>query len=210
MLRSAEFSDGLEVLGFDARPSVEESTQHSCGAFEGSALENVRLPATLKRIECNTFARCLRLRKIRLPDGLEYVGRKCFSKSGIEEIELPASVRVVAGAAFQDCKRLRRAVLNEGLDALGEKWLVDGKEYRGMAFSGSGLERANIPSTLKEIEEETFLDCKNLRSVQFSEGLERIGARAFMWSGVERVALPRSTRTICGWAFAKCGNLRSV
>ena len=103
----------------------------------------------------------------------------------------------MAGAAFQGCKRLRRAVLNEGLEALGESWLMDGKEYRGMASSGSGLERANIPSTLKEIEEETFLDCKNLRSVQFSEGLER-------------VALPRSTRTICGWAFAKCGNLRSV
>ena len=74
-LRSARFAEGLEVLGTD------ESQRDSImwfGAFQESALESVRLPSTLKRIECSTFAGCRNLTAVELPDGLEYLGEDCF------------------------------------------------------------------------------------------------------------------------------------
>ena len=49
-----------------------------------------------------------------------------------------------------------------------------------------------------------------MRSVEFSEGLQKIGSRAFAQSGIESVALPSSLRTIGGEAFFECKRLRSA
>ena len=72
------------------------------------------------------------------------------------------------------------------------------------------MESIRLPSTLKVIEINTFSDCKDLKSVEFSEGLERIELGAFLGSGLERVTLPRSLRVLAQAAFAKCENLKTV
>lgn len=72
-------NEGLEVLGTDEYP---KSGLWS-GVFEGSALEHVDLPSTLRRIEYSAFDGCEMLRRIALPDGLERIGRRCFQESGI-------------------------------------------------------------------------------------------------------------------------------
>lgn len=74
------------------------------GVFEESTVEEVRLPATLRRLEYSVFRKCKNLKKIRLPEGLEYIGKRCFSESCLEEIIFPPSVRVVGIKAFQYCK----------------------------------------------------------------------------------------------------------
>ena len=86
----------------------------------------------------------------------------------------------------------------------------DGKEYTGMAFETCGIESVRIPSTLKVIEAGTFSCCKNLKSVEFSEGLERIGIASFAGSCIESVVLPASTKIIGAQAFAACTQLRTV
>lgn len=63
---------------------------------------------------------------------------------------------------------------------------------------------------LKTIERETFCQCKNLKIVDFSEGLEKIDIQAFALSGLENVELPTSLRTVAQTAFAKCENLKTV
>ena len=60
------------------------------------------------------------------------------------------------------------------------------------------------------IEETTFTDCKNLRTVEFSEGLEVIGIQAFCGCGIESITTPKSLKTIYNGAFVKCQNLRQV
>ena len=69
------FAEGLEVLGTDE--SQRDGSMWS-GAFQESALENVRLPSTLKRIEYGAFMGCESLKTAKLPDGLEYLGNECF------------------------------------------------------------------------------------------------------------------------------------
>ena len=73
------------------------------GVFQGSAVEEVRLPSTLKRIEYNAFRGCRNLKRLVLPDKLEYIGRHCFDESGIAEVVFPAGLRVVGASAFQSC-----------------------------------------------------------------------------------------------------------
>ena len=52
--------------------------------------------------------------------------------------------------------------------------------------------------------------CKNLRHVEFSEGLEKIGSEAFAYSSIKCVDLPSSTKKIGAEAFSACKQLRSV
>ena len=77
-------------------------------------------------------------------------------------------------------------------------------------FEESGLENIKLPSTLKVVEANTFAKCSDLKSVEFSEGLERIELMAFLGSGLERVTLPRSLRVLAQAAFAKCKSLKTV
>lgn len=73
-LRYVKLNEGLEVLGTDEYPGDWDW----CGVFQGSAVEYVELPSTLRRIECSTFAECENLKSIELPERLEYIGNQCF------------------------------------------------------------------------------------------------------------------------------------
>ena len=103
--------------------------------------------------------------------------------------------------AFNNCKQLRYAELNEGLEVLGDEYKDEGGKWIGMVFAGSGLESIRIPSTLKVIELQTFFECKKLKSVEFSEGLEEIRPLAFASCGVKNIVLPSSTKVVRGRAF---------
>ena len=86
--------------------------------------------------------------------------------------------------------------MNKGLQTLGAKEQVGKKEVNGASFAESALESIVLPSTLRVLECATFAECKNLRTVEFSEGLEVIGGAAFLTTGIENVTLPRSLREI--------------
>ena len=71
-LKTAVLNEGLETLGTD---DYDEDGDMTFGVFDQSALENVRLPSTLKRIEYSAFDECKQLKSIQLPEGLKYIGR---------------------------------------------------------------------------------------------------------------------------------------
>ena len=83
-------------------------------AFYGSAVESIRLPFMLERIETETFGHCKNLRVIEVPFGVEYIGEACFKNSGIEEITLPGTLEEMAEDAFADCKKLKTVRVEEG------------------------------------------------------------------------------------------------
>ena len=67
------------------------------GAFDSGSLERIRLPSTLKRLERRILARCERLRRVELAEGLEEIGECCFSQCSIRHLVVPASVRKIEG-----------------------------------------------------------------------------------------------------------------
>ena len=72
------------------------------------------------------------------------------------------------------------------------------------------MKHVRIPSTLKVVEANTFVECRNLESVQLPEALVKIGVGAFSKSGIRDVVLPKSTRVIGACAFLECEDLRSI
>ena len=79
-LRSVQLNEGLRKLG---AKEVVNGRECEGEVFLGSALESIRLPSTLKRIEYRTFNCCGNLRSIEIPSGVEFIGEKCFTDSRI-------------------------------------------------------------------------------------------------------------------------------
>ena len=78
------------------------------------------------------------------------------------------------------------------------------------AFRDDDLESVTIPDSVKEIRNEAFYNCKNLKTVILGKGVERIGYEAFYNSGLESITIPDSVKTIGNEAFKDCENLKTV
>ena len=111
-----QLNEGLEELGAKEVSDGEECEE---GVFECSAIESVRLPSTLRRLEDQTFRSCKRLRNIEIPNGVECIGRKCFQYSKINEVSFPSTLREIAEDAFECCWCLKTVWVEEScaLDA---------------------------------------------------------------------------------------------
>lgn len=60
-----------------------------------------------------TFECCKNLKSIEISDGVEYIGKKCFSFSGIEEITISGTLKGINDDAFADCESLKIVWLEE-------------------------------------------------------------------------------------------------
>ena len=67
-----QLNEGLEKLG--AKETFNGS-EYEGEVFEYSAIENVRIPSTVKRLEKETFYDCENLKNIEIPDNVEYIGK---------------------------------------------------------------------------------------------------------------------------------------
>ncbi len=73
------------------------------------------------------------------------------------------------------------------------------------------IEKLWIPSTVQEIEKETFAECKKLKSVEILSGLTKIERNLFRdCKNLVRVVLPDSIKTIESGAFAGCNQLKEI
>ena len=59
-------------------------------------------------------------------------------------------------------------------------------------------------SVLKKMGSSAFYDSKNLRNIQFPDGLDTIGIDCFWGSGLEEVVLPESVKNVKACAFWGC------
>ena len=68
-----------------------------------------------------------------------------------------------------------------------------------------------LPSTLSEISDNTFKDCKLLTTAAIPEGVKIIGKTAFSGcSSVDNIVLPKSLESLGQQAFNKCTALKSI
>lgn len=154
-----KFCEGLEVLGTDERP---DDNAWFYGIFGGSVIEHVELPSTLRRIEYNVFEGCRNLKDISLPEGLTYIGERCFMDSALESIAIPAKLSKVDSSAFTGCERLKRVEFLEGRTTFGT---VDDGVWNAI-FKECNVEEVTLPSTLLEISPKVFEGCDSLMTVR--------------------------------------------
>lgn len=79
------------------------------------------------------------------------------------------------------------------------------------AFLGLGITSVTIPKGVKEINNEVFSGCANLKNVILPEGVTKIGRDAFsQCSSLEGITIPDSVTSIGDSAFYLCTSLKSI
>ena len=67
-----------------------------------------------------------------------------------------------------------------------------------------------MPDGLSKIENATFSECTNLKSITIPESVTEIGYQAFQYAGLEEIVIPSGVTVIHNYTFEECKNLKSV
>lgn len=174
----------------------------------GSLLERIEVPSTVKQIGNSAFKMCMSLTELVLEEGLELISEEALYLTPVEELYLPGTVRELrrpwelGGIQFRispenpwfftDGYGLYRKSLEEGRE---EKELLvvyqpeERTEYspeEGTTRIGENavagntfLRRVKLPNTVHTIGEAAFEGCQQLEEILLPEGLREIAAEAF-------------------------------
>lgn len=75
--------------------------------FSDCAIQTIRLPPTLKRLEAGTFKNCKHLESIKIPSGVEFIGNECFDGTRVKKLTLPSTLKESGIGAFKGLARLK-------------------------------------------------------------------------------------------------------
>ena len=167
------FSDCEAIETVKLPASIERIERY---AFHASGLRRFEQPKALKRICANTFSFCCNLESVELKEGLRVIDDSAFDTcSSLEAIELPDSLEIIGKYAF-DCCALRSIKLGPKVQTL-----ID------MAFASN-----------------------NLESIEFGKGITFIGDNAFYNNPIKMLDIPDNVKVIDREAFGNCENLTKV
>lgn len=120
---------------------------HAC-AFEGSEVESVTFPDSLKIIGSYAFRNCLYLKNVDFGNGITQIG-------GSDEKDF-----IGFGYLFEACENLKSVSIPEQVETIGYA-----------AFSKSGIETVELPAGIKKICECAFDRC-NIRRISLPAAVE--------------------------------------
>lgn len=108
----------------------------------------------------------------------------------------------ISGSSFDYCYGLKKVVLNEGLTVI----------FRSVFGFAESLTEINFPSTLEEIGDSAFYDCKKLKILDLSKTkLRKISAGCFAeCADAEKVMLPETVCRIEKEAFFRDKSLADI
>lgn len=170
-LREVVFPEGFESIGMSV--------------FDGSAIERVVFPASLKTLGHGAFRDCRKLQSV------------VFLGEGPEIIE---------STTFEDCTSLKTVTFGTGLKVTGSETMMD---YGG-AFEGCvSLEEAILPEGMVLLGNGTFRGCTSLARVVLPKSLTAIGERALAETAIRELIVPDGV-TDCFNVAPLCANLERV
>ena len=207
--------------------------------LDKKVLMNVKLPASLLRIEQNAFGGCSSLKgSLSLPNGLRFIGWAAFQGcNSLEEVVLNQNLEVIQGYAFEGCSSLQQEItLPRDFQSLGERafanctslygtvkfnrdfYMFMGTEGYGSSAGAcfencSKIETVDMsePDFLDEIPYRTFAGCTSLTTVLLPPTLDRIDNEAFSdCTSLDGIEFPNTLLVINWGAFQNCTSLRSI
>lgn len=208
-IEKVHFPDSLQIIGRGA-------------FYECITVCIEKMPAGLKVIGDYAFYNCIYAvfggedMILRLPIGLESIGRSAFYQSQICGIIIPGTVKTVGDYAFYNCALLGAPeILDEGgnVVARGVLQLGEGIESIGSrAFYGcSGLESLVIPDSVTALGVRVFNKCISLKNVTVGTGLTAIGEYMFYnCASLESVVISDGVTDIGKYAFRGCESLKNI
>ncbi len=125
--------------------------------------------AGTRLIADGAFDRCGMLDSVTLPSSLRFLGENAFANCvSLSRVEIPDRVSRIEEGAFESCWNLERVTLPTELRYIGKT-----------AFCDTDLVSVVIPAGVKEIDDEAFLGCGKLETVDFLGDAPELGEHVF-------------------------------
>lgn len=200
------------------------------GAFFGKYGLIVILPETLKSIGDDAFYDCYSIKSIFIPDGVESIGKRAFSRCHIEKISLGKGLKTIGedcfpsygntavdtvivrdlkafcsikgGGVFSSCMG-QRLLFSDEKTMITDLVLPEGIENIGNFSGCQSIQSVTIPSGITD--PGRFTGCTNLVKVVLPNTITTIGSyEAFCNTSLESINFPQSLKSI-GWnSFRNC------
>ncbi len=220
----------LETVTFDENISLQTIPEN---CFDSTSLQSVVLPASVKQIEKEGFARISTLKELKFaPDGktslLESIGESAFiGATSLKNIVFPASLREIKDSAFASTVGSNCSYetimfdTDSRIETIGNSAFIRSLNSNNFKYFGVKVEDSAalpevativFPKTLKSIGISAFQTAAVVE-IQFEPGsvIQNIDNQAFYQnSRLVSVQLPASLETIGESAFNGCTNLEIV
>lgn len=183
-----ELFESSQGNAFHIPASVE---QIGSRVFAGTQIKTLPEMPGLKRIGDEAFYQCKNLKKVTIPETVEYIGGGAFY--GCSNIW-----SLTYNAINAECERLMESNIPLEKIVIGDKVR---RLPRGI-FSGREFTEVTLPACLERIDEFAFYGCKNLTTINLSDSIRYIGEGAFYGcSSLKNIHWPLRLTTIGNYAF---------
>jgi hypothetical protein len=170
--------------------------------YNRKGLQNIQLPAGLKKIGSECFRACTALKTPVFPASLEEISNNAFYDCyNLYSAHFSGSLSLIGSYAFYGCINLRSFAFPNTLktintDAFRECWL---------------LEEANIPESVTTIGSTAFANCRVLKKVSLPDHLTTLNSSLFSGcTSLPSIQLPSKLSRIENYAFDGCSQLAQI
>jgi hypothetical protein len=128
-------------------------------------LISLRVPSSIKTIDCSAFYYCENLQEIELPSTLEQIADASFhSCKNLKSITLPDSLNYLGESAFFSCRSLKDIYFGKNLKVL----------HTGAFMYCDSLVSVTLPEGLNVIKKDAFYACNNLKEINIPRTVRKI------------------------------------
>lgn len=186
------------------------------------SLTEINLPDTVKEIKAYAFYYCTNLSDISLGSEINEIGNYAFYNSGLTAAELPDGLTELGEWSFASCKGLADVTIGTGLEGI-PKGVFNSCEkiktidfpanitYIGSsAFSGTGIQKLDIPNTVLSIDRSAFSYCDYLQEIRIGSQVTYIADGVFSGCDLQQITIDGDIEYIGKNAFSDNENLESV
>jgi len=212
----------VEEIGLNAFNSCTELTDvvsssrlriiGNCAFMACSKLKTISFPSTLTRISSAAFSSCSNLESVNLPNSVTEVSIGAFQFcTNMKSIFIPASVKILEqgvllssnGFVTVDENNTNYSSLNGDLYDKAKTTIYH------CPISKTGI--FNLPSSVKNVDEGAFYNCKLLTSIEIPQSVNRIRANAFEYcAGLTSLNIPSSVKKLENCVLLGCSNLTII
>ena len=183
--------------------TVPDSVQALYGSFASCvSLEEVVLPDSLSSIGYCTFLGCFSLESITIPDSVTFIGESSFlGCSSLTSVTIPDGVIAISWEAFMNCIGLKSIVIPDSVIYISCYAFAGCESLKGVTIGDGGT----------FIDEYAFAECESLKSVTIGGGGTSIERHAFDGCvNLENITICDGVTFIGEYVFARCDSLTSI
>lgn len=163
------------------------------GAFKGTSIAEVTLPAALTTIGNAAFQGTTALKNVDFSASTRVtsIGANAFERSGITKVTLPTALTTIGASAFKSTSSLKNVDFSNAtrITSIGES-----------AFEGSGLTGALGLSAITlnrvDIGDKAFMDNAGLTSVTLPEKMITLKAKVFQGTGLKTIQINKDCTVV--------------